>query len=60
MDTAARPDNQPQFMQNLGFGLEASIADLFSEYIPMQSSAFSTRDDTAPVNFGQYGFYDTS
>jgi hypothetical protein len=45
-------------MQNLGFGPEASMADLFSEYIPMQSSAFLSGDDTAPVNFDQYGFYD--
>jgi hypothetical protein len=60
LECATRPDNQPQFMQNLGFGPEASMAELFSEYIPMQSSASSTSDDTAPVNFGQYGFNDTS
>jgi hypothetical protein len=60
LDSAARPDNQPQFMQNLGFGPEASMADLFSEYIPLQSSAFLTPEDTAPVGFDQYGFYDAS
>jgi hypothetical protein len=60
LDSATRPDNQPQFMQNLGFGPEASMADLFSEYIPMQSTAFLSGDDTTPVNFGQYGFYDAS
>lgn len=56
LDRATRPDNQPQFMQNLGFGPEASMADLFSEYIPMQSS-FATSDVT-PAQFDQYGFYD--
>ncbi|KAI1566131.1 quinic acid utilization activator [Pyrenophora tritici-repentis] len=57
LDRVTRPDNQPQFMQNLGFGPEASMADLFSEYIPMQSSSFATSDVTPPVQFDQYGFY---
>lgn len=58
LDSATRPDNQPQFMQNLGFGPGASMADLFSEYIPMQSSNFLVRDDVAPTNLDQYAFYD--
>ncbi|RAR03849.1 quinic acid utilization activator [Stemphylium lycopersici] len=60
LDSATRPDNQPQFMQNLGFGPEASMADLFSEYIPMQSSSFLTREDAQPTGFDQYAFYDAS
>ncbi|RMZ72866.1 quinic acid utilization activator [Pyrenophora seminiperda CCB06] len=59
LDRATRPDNQPQFMQNLGFGPDASMADLFSEFIPVQSSEFATGDDVAsPVQFDQYSFYD--
>ncbi|KAK1919405.1 hypothetical protein P3342_013144 [Pyrenophora teres f. teres] len=57
LDRATRPDDQPQFMQNLGFGPEASMADLFSEYIPMQSSSFAASDVTSSVQFDQYGFY---
>ena len=57
LDRATRPDNQPQFMQNLGFGPEASMADLFSEYIPMQSSSFAADEATPSVQFDQYGFY---
>jgi hypothetical protein len=60
LDSATRSDTQPQFMQNLGFGPEASMADLFSEYIPMQSSTFVPRDDSAPSNLDQYNFYDAS
>jgi hypothetical protein len=60
LDNAIRPDSQPQFMQNLGFGSEASMTDLFSEYMPVQPSTFLTRDDTAPPSFDQYSFYDTS
>ena len=60
LDSATRLDNQPQFMQNLGFEPEASMADLFSEYIPLQSSTFLTRDDMAPPGLEQYAFYDAS
>jgi hypothetical protein len=60
LDSATRLDNQPQFMQNLGFEPEASMADLFSEYIPLQSSTFLTRDDMAPPSLEQYAFYDAS
>ncbi|USP73873.1 hypothetical protein yc1106_01147 [Curvularia clavata] len=60
LDNATRLDNQPQFMQNLGFGPGASMADLFSEYIPLQSSNFLTRDEGVPTNLDQYTFYDAS
>jgi hypothetical protein len=52
LDSTTRSDSQPQFMQNLGFGPEASMADLFSEYIP--------RDDSASTHLDQYNFYDAS
>ncbi|KAH7380104.1 hypothetical protein BKA66DRAFT_571181 [Pyrenochaeta sp. MPI-SDFR-AT-0127] len=58
LDSGTRMDNQPQFMQNLGFAPDANMADLFSEYIPLQSSAFLTQEDNVPVNFDQYNFYD--
>ncbi|CAO2647911.1 Nn.00g088330.m01.CDS01 [Neocucurbitaria sp. VM-36] len=60
LDNAPRLDNQPQFMQNLGFLPDANMADLFSEYIPMQSSAFLSREDTGTAGFDQYKFYDAS
>lgn len=60
LDSAPRLDNQPQFMQNLGFAPDANMADLFSEYIPLQSSAFLSRDDAGAAEFDQYQFYDAS
>jgi hypothetical protein len=58
LDSGTKVDNQPQFMQNLGFAPDASMADLFSEYIPMQSTAFLSPEIPAPVNFDQYHFYE--
>lgn len=60
LDSTTRSNSQPQFMQNLGFGPEASMADLFSEYTPMQSSNFIPREDTTPTHLDQYNFYDAS
>jgi hypothetical protein len=57
LDTANNPDNQPQFMQNLGFAPDANMADLFSEYIPM-STAFMSTDSNGGMNFDSYGFYE--
>jgi hypothetical protein len=59
LDTANNSDNQPQFMQNLGFAPDANMADLFSEYIPM-STAFMSQDNNGGVNFDSYGFYERS
>jgi hypothetical protein len=59
LDTTQNPGNQPQFMQNLGFAPDASMADLFSEYIPM-STAFMSQDSEETVNLDQYGFFDGS
>jgi hypothetical protein len=58
LDTASNLDTQPQFMQNLGFAPDASIADLFSEYIPIQSSAFASQVASNAVNLDHYGFFD--
>lgn len=60
LDNSTTLDNQPQFMQNLGFAPDLSMADLFSEYIPMQSTAFLGQEDPVTVNFDQYSFYGTS
>ena len=57
LDSANNLDNQPQFMQNLGFAPDANMADLFSEYIPLQSSAFMTQENAESVNLDHYGFY---
>jgi hypothetical protein len=53
LDTANNLENQPQFMQNLGFAPDANMADLFSEYIPI-STAFMENDE--PVNLDHCGF----
>lgn len=57
LDSTTRMDAKPQFMQNLGFAPDASMADLFSEYIPMQSTSFLAREEVAPGDFEQYGYY---
>ncbi|KAF2828633.1 hypothetical protein CC86DRAFT_195843 [Ophiobolus disseminans] len=58
LDTMNNINTQPQFMQNLGFAPDASMADLFSEYIPMQSSAFMGHEEAESVNLDHFGFYD--
>ncbi|KAH7077694.1 hypothetical protein BKA63DRAFT_270078 [Paraphoma chrysanthemicola] len=60
LDTTNNLDNQPQFMQNLGFAPDASMADLFSDYIPLQSTSFLPQDSSDAVNIDHYGFYDGS
>jgi hypothetical protein len=54
LDTANDVDNQPQFMQNLGFAPGANMADLFSEY----TTAFISNNDSDGVNLDHYGFYE--
>ncbi|KAH3980736.1 hypothetical protein HBI56_108800 [Parastagonospora nodorum] len=54
LDTANDVDNQPQFMQNLGFAPGANMADLFSEY----TTAFMSNNDNDSVNLDHYGFYE--
>ncbi|KAF1841947.1 uncharacterized protein K460DRAFT_379924 [Cucurbitaria berberidis CBS 394.84] len=60
LDSAPQLENQPQFMQNLGFAPDANMADLFSEYIPMQSTAFLSQEETGAPTFDQYNFYNAS
>jgi len=57
LDNTTRMDTQPQFMQNLGFAPDASMADLLGEYIPTQSTAFMPRHDVPGADFQQYSFY---
>jgi hypothetical protein len=58
LDTANNSDNQPQFLQNLGFAPDASMAELFSDYLPMQSSAFLSQQNPDAVNLDHYGFFE--
>lgn len=60
LDTTNKLENQPQFMQNLGFAPDANMADLFSEFIPMQSSSFIGQETTDLGHLDHYNFYDTS
>jgi hypothetical protein len=60
LDNANKLENQPQFMQNLGFAPDANMADLFSEFIPMQSTAFIGQETTDLGQLDHYNFYDTS
>ncbi|KAH9877285.1 hypothetical protein IAQ61_002649 [Plenodomus lingam] len=57
LDSTTRIDTQPQFMQNLGFAPNSSMADLFSEYIPTQSTAFVAQEDLPVPDFDHYNFY---
>lgn len=54
LDTGNDVDNQPQFMQNLGFAPGANMADLFSEY----TTAFMSNNDSDGVSLDHYGFYE--
>lgn len=60
LDNTDKLENQPQFMQNLGFAPDANMADLFSEFIPMQSSTFIGPDPTDLGHLDHYNFYDAS
>jgi hypothetical protein len=60
LDSTNKLENQPQFMQNLGFAPDANMADLFSEFIPMQSSAFISQDSAELGHLDHYSFYDPS
>lgn len=60
LDNTNKLENQPQFMQNLGFAPDANMADLFSEFIPMQSSSFIGQDSTDLGHLDHYNFYDAS
>lgn len=57
LDATNNLDNQPQFMQNLGFAPDANMADLFSEYIPL-STTFMSQENEQSINLDHYGFYE--
>ncbi|KAH7391073.1 hypothetical protein DE146DRAFT_724413 [Phaeosphaeria sp. MPI-PUGE-AT-0046c] len=58
---AKKLQNQPQFMQNLGFAPEVSMADLLAtqsgHFMP---STFGTENQDEPVQFPLSDFYNTS
>jgi hypothetical protein len=61
---ARRLENQPQFMQNLGFAPEASMADLMAtqsgQYISMDASTFGVEHEGEPLQFPLSDYYDAS
>lgn len=61
---AKKLQNQPQFMQNLGFAPEASMADLLAiqsgQYMPMNPPTFGAEAEGEPLHFPLSEYYDTS
>jgi hypothetical protein len=59
---AKKLQNQPQFMQNLGFAPEVSMADLLAtqsgQYTAMDPSAFAAEDEAEPLQFPLSDYYD--
>jgi hypothetical protein len=59
---AKKLQNQPQFMQNLGFAPEVSMADLLAtqsgQYMPMNNSTFGTEHEGEPLQFPLSDYYD--
>lgn len=60
LDNTNKLESQPQFMQNLGFAPDANMADLFSDFIPMQSSTFMGHDSADLGHLDHYNFYDAT
>ncbi|KZM22932.1 uncharacterized protein EKO05_0004916 [Ascochyta rabiei] len=60
LDTTNKLENQPQFMQNLGFAPDASMADLFSDFIPLQTSTFLGQESANLGHLDHYSFYNAS
>ncbi|KAL5120390.1 hypothetical protein ACEQ8H_001680 [Pleosporales sp. CAS-2024a] len=60
---AQKLQNQPQFMQNLGFAPEVSMADLLAtqsgHFMPVDPSTFGTRNEAEPMQFPLSDYYDT-
>lgn len=58
---AKKLENQPQFMENLGFAPEISMADLLAtqsgHYMPMDQSIFRTSRDNEPMQFPLSDYY---
>lgn len=61
---AKKLQNQPQFMQNLGFAPEVSMADLLNtqsgHFMPMNPSTFGTENQEEPLQFPLSDFYNPS
>jgi hypothetical protein len=61
---ARRLENQPQFMQNLGFAPEASMADLMAtqpgQFMSMDPSTFGAANEGEPLQFPLSDYYDAS
>jgi hypothetical protein len=59
---AKKLQNQPQFMQNLGFAPEVSMADLLAtqsgQYMPLNTSAFGTEHEGELLQFPLSDYYD--
>jgi hypothetical protein len=59
---AKKLQNQPQFMQNLGFAPEVSMADLLAtqsgQFMPMDASTFGTENEVEPLQFPLSDYYD--
>jgi len=59
---AKKLQNQPQFMQNLGFAPEVSMADLLAtqsgQFMPMHSTTFDTEHEGEPLQFPLSDYYD--
>ncbi|KAH3995824.1 hypothetical protein HBI56_104830 [Parastagonospora nodorum] len=59
---AKKLQNQPQFMQNLGFAPEVSMADLLAtqsgQFMPMHSTTFGTEHEGEPLQFPLSEYYD--
>jgi hypothetical protein len=58
LDSTNQMETRPQFMQNLGFAPDANMADLFSDFIPLQSSTFMASENAELAGLEHYGFYD--
>jgi hypothetical protein len=61
---ARRLENQPQFMQNLGFAPEASMSDLMAtqsgQYMSMDPSTFGTENEGEPLQFPLSDYYNAN
>lgn len=61
---AKKLQNQPQFMQNLGFAPEVSMADLLAtqsgHFMPMNPSTFGNENDEEPLQFPLSDYYNPS
>ncbi len=57
LDRTTKQSSQPHFMQNLGFAPNASMADLFSDYIPIRAEGFAEGDMPEVAGFERYDIY---